>query len=45
MARPTITIISGGDLTGEQYAAQGNLATVKDLSDRRARRGARCPRQ
>ncbi len=41
--RRTITILSGGDLTGEQYVGRGNLTTVKDLSGRRARHGARCP--
>jgi hypothetical protein len=45
MARRTITILSGEDLVGEQYADRGSLATVKDLSSRRARHGARCPWQ
>jgi len=45
MARRTNTIVPGGDLTGEQYADRGNLATVKDLSDRPAGHAARCPWQ
>jgi hypothetical protein len=43
MARRTIRIVSGEDLTGEQYAGRGNLATVNDLNDRQARYGAWCP--
>jgi len=33
-------IVSGEDLTGEQYVGPGNLTTVADLSDQRARHGA-----
>jgi hypothetical protein len=43
MARRTIRIVSGEDLTGEQYAGRGNSATVNDLNGRQARHGARRP--
>ena len=45
MARRTIRIVSGEDLTGEQHAGRGDLATVNGLNDRQARHGALCPWQ
>ena len=43
MARGTVAIVSGEDLTGEQYAGRGNLATVNDFSGLQARDAARRP--
>jgi hypothetical protein len=48
MARRTITIVSGEDLTGEQYAdrfrpGSSGLTTAGFIPGRRARHDDRCP--